>query len=309
MRQQSGQFDIRQVAPSDRVAALEQLMQTSASSVDLTEDQVAAYASQLGVDYAHLWSGYDGDGQLIGPSVLIVLRPGRTGMVFTSPVLRRSEMQRFSQVVGKAVSGLFVQPVGMLQALVEPTEDLLRLALIESGFVELAELEYLQRSVPRNAPPPAWPSDVSIQPYGPQCIDDFARALESSYEQTLDCPMLRGLRRTEDVIEGHMAAGRFVADLWTLLRIGGEPAGVLLMAPIDSQQCVELVYLGLAPIARGRGLGTALIQWGLSQCAQLNMPLMTLAVDHDNRPATRLYRRQGFYRVARRQAMVMTLKP
>jgi len=137
--------------------------------------------------------------------------------------------------------------------------------------------------------------------------DDFVRALDASYEQTRDCPKLRGLRATEDVIAGHKAAGRFEPDLWTLLRLDGEPAGVQLLAPVDEQGCVELVYLGLAPAARGRGLATLLIHQAYAACVGVGLPLLTLAVDRANDPAVRLYRGQGFYRVARRQALVRAI--
>ena len=304
---QTPDFDIRQVAPADRAAALGQLMAEAGARADLTEAQVAAYADRLGVDFAHLWSYHGPDGLLVGPTVLIVLRPGRTGMVFTSPLRRRCDVPVMSRIVRHAVAQIKPDKASMLQVLIEPDEDLLHESLTDAGFAELAMLDYLQRSVPRQSRSPNWPADVTIESFERARIDDFAAALEASYEQTLDCPMLCGMRRTSDVIAGHMSAGRFEPNLWTLLRIQGRPSGVLLLAPIDQQDCIELVYLGLAREARGRGLVSMLIELGLNQSLKAHLPVMTLAVDRLNKPVMRLYLRHGFYRVARRGALVLSV--
>ena len=103
-----------------------------------------------------------------------------------------------------------------------------------------------------------------------------------------------------------MAAGVFDAGLWHLVRVAGEIAGVMLLNRIPAQDCVELVYFGLAPAARGRGLARLLLQHGLWSCAEADCGTMTLAVDRDNAPAVRLYQDCGFYRIARKDAWIMT---
>jgi ribosomal protein S18 acetylase RimI-like enzyme len=128
--------------------------------------------------------------------------------------------------------------------------------------------------------------------------------MAASYEATLDCPALCGVRRTEDILAGHMAAGQFKPDLWTLLECDGQPAGVLLLNPVPDAQCLELVYIGLSVAARGRGLGRRLMEHALWQAAEQPQPVIAVAVDRANVPATRLYRDFSFYRVATRVAMI-----
>ena len=46
----------------------------------------------------------------------------------------------------------------------------------------------------------------------------FERAIERSYEQSLDCPELSELRTVQDALAGHRAAGTFDASLWWVSR-------------------------------------------------------------------------------------------
>ena len=62
-----------------------------------------------------------------------------------------------------------------------------------------------------------------------------------------------------------------------------------LLNPASQGQCVELVYLGLALFARGRGLGRRLLRHGIRLLRGRRERLMTLAVDDRNAPALRLY--------------------
>jgi ribosomal protein S18 acetylase RimI-like enzyme len=132
--------------------------------------------------------------------------------------------------------------------------------------------------------------------------------LEASYEQTLDCPGLLGLRRTEDVLRGHQATGRFEPELWTLMELDGRPSGALLLNPASEGRCIELVYLGLARAARGQGHGRRLLRHGLRLVRERPERLMTLAVDDGNVPALRLYTSEGFKRRLRRVAMIRSIR-
>jgi ribosomal protein S18 acetylase RimI-like enzyme len=132
--------------------------------------------------------------------------------------------------------------------------------------------------------------------------------LDASYERTLDCPGLLGLRRTEDILAGHVSTGRFEPELWTLLLVDRRPAGAILLNPATQGRCVELVYLGLAPFARGRGLGGSLLRHGLLALDGRPERTVTLAVDDKNVPALRLYQAEGFRRVLRRLAYIRPIR-
>jgi ribosomal protein S18 acetylase RimI-like enzyme len=96
--------------------------------------------------------------------------------------------------------------------------------------------------------------------------------------------------------------------LWTLLRIEGEPAGAVLLNPFPAHRTVELVYLGLAPSARGRGLGKQLLQHGLWLLNGRRERTLTLAVDQRNTPALAIYEAAGMRPVVRRVALIRSLR-
>ena len=142
----------------------------------------------------------------------------------------------------------------------------------------------------------------------------FARAIEASYEQTADCPGLVGLRRIEDIIAGHMAAGQFVPELWLALRRRGEPVGVMLVNELTQGAGFELVYLGIAAPYRGQGLARSLLAYGLGQASVrgranwgTDNPRLHLAVDEANPAARQLYARFGFRASTRKLAMIRAL--
>ena len=86
--------------------------------------------------------------------------------------------------------------------------------------------------------------------------------------------------------------------------MGGKDAGVVLLNDHPDQDAVELVYLGVTPSARGRGLGHRMLQQGLSESAGRGRAVIFLAVDCENSYANSLYRDCGFDELARRQILL-----
>jgi ribosomal-protein-alanine N-acetyltransferase len=82
---------------------------------------------------------------------------------------------------------------------------------------------------------------------------------------------------------------------------------MLLLNRSPASNTIELVYLGLAPAARGRGLGRQLLRHGLHLLGRREERAITLAVDEQNDPALALYRGEGFRRVLRRIALIRPL--
>ena len=172
----------------------------------------------------------------------------------------------------------------------------------------------MERRPPAQPPEFVLPAGLTLAPYEAGAHALFHQAIAGSYEATLDCPALSEMRDVEDVIEGHKAVGIFDPQLWgVLLQKGfggdrGRPWGCLLLAEIPARRGLELVYLGLTPEARGRGLGRILMQRVLALASRRNCAVATLAVDAANTPAMRLYRRCGYASVAQRVAMVRKLR-
>ncbi|HTV47154.1 MAG TPA: GNAT family N-acetyltransferase [Phycisphaerae bacterium] len=176
-----------------------------------------------------------------------------------------------------------------------------------SGFSDLSILYYMEHGRPFFTPRPEFPPGVELQTYTPARHEQFAAVIAASYIGTLDCPALSGLRRIEDVIAGHQAVGAFDPSLWLLALRDGKPAGVLLMALHPQRECLEIVYLGLAPEARRQKLGTALMQTALKTTVERGATISTLAVDQNNTPALRLYQRLRYRKTGQRRALYKSL--
>jgi ribosomal protein S18 acetylase RimI-like enzyme len=133
------------------------------------------------------------------------------------------------------------------------------------------------------------------RPYEVTLDSEFRSVLQATYAGSLDMPELEGARAFDDILASHRAAGRFVAERWRLGRVIGRPeaAAVLLLAEVVGRNVWEVIYLGLTPLARGQGLGRAVIEHAL-ELARGCVPWLELAVDLRNTPALRLYEATGF---------------
>ena len=300
---------VMQIGPARRTEAIERLVSTGGGSDRAAAERFLHYARTNAVGLDGLWSWLDHDGRL-AVSVLAVPSPGRTAMVFASHPRNAADAALVARVIDHVCGQVAGWDVHLTQALLEPGEKLERSAFGEAGFQELATLSYLERSLSRSNPPtpPAWPPGTRTEKYRDELYDVLARTLEQSYEQTLDCPGLYGLRLTADIIAGHRATGTFDPALWTLLYVDEQPAGALLLNPFPAHRTVELVYLGLAPSARGRGLGRQLLRHGLTLLKGRRERTLTLAVDQRNTPALALYEAQGLRRIVQRVALIRSLR-
>ncbi len=158
------------------------------------------------------------------------------------------------------------------------------------------------------------PSGFRLASYAPAVRHLFARAIERSYVGSLDCPRMVGLRTADEALRSHRDSGEHRPEWWHVLlqrREAGEvPVGVLLLAGVGRNAAggLELVYIGLAPEARGRGLGDLLLRVALHAASQTEGAAVTLAADEANAPALALYRRHGLTRLQRRTAMLRDLR-
>ena len=250
--------------------------------------------------------------EVIAGMCLWVPSPGRTAMLFGPAMSEFPEAAAATEAaLVEAQNDARDQGVVLVQAMMEPADAAGKTVFAAAGLGQLATLTYMERRPPMQAPAFALPADLTLAPYEAATHGLFREAIRRSYEATLDCPALSEMRDVEDVIEGHKAVGPFDPQLWGVLLRGtgggGQPVGCLLLADIPARQGLELVYLGLTPEVRGRGLGRVLMQRLLGIAARRNYAVATLAVDAANVPAVRLYRRCGYASVAQRVAMVRKL--
>lgn len=214
----------------------------------------------------------------------------------------------------------------MAQALTEPAHAWAQEAFLAAGFMHVGNLTYLRRGPVSwiATPAPNLGDAAELRTFasleaaaGRKAAEAaFGAALEASYEQTLDCPELCGLRSISDVLDSHRATGQFDPRLWWVM-LGGDaaaapaerkPLGCLLLNPCKDQQTIELVYIGLAAEARGRGWAKPLLLHGMSVALQGRRGYeVACAVDDRNTPARNLYASLGFRESGHRVALVKPL--
>jgi ribosomal protein S18 acetylase RimI-like enzyme len=252
-------------------------------------------------------------------AALPLLSPGRTALLLSAPVpTTASDLSAAGGLIELVCQELTDQGIHLTQALLDPGDSRARRLFESHQFRSLAELLYLSAPAPRKRqPPPALPEGFQWVGYEPGPVHElFKQTIARTYENSLDCPALNGLRDMEDVVAGHRASGEFDPKLWRLLcqppiDAGGrpEPIAVLLLAKVPQAGSVELVYLGLVPEARGRRLGDLLVRHALAAVAAAGLGRLTLAVDSRNVPALKVYYRNGLAKVGSKVATLRDLRP
>lgn len=262
------------------------------------------FASQRGIDLSPLSVARAG-GQIVW-AALPVVSPGKT-MLLLHPG-RQPQAVDVGPVIRSVCDLAASRGIQLAQALVDPTDATTLTLFTREGFAAMAELLYLHRLVRKALPPPPLPAGFGWATYSSENHSLFAQTILRSYQGSFDCPALNGLRDIEDIMAGHKASGEFDAEYWFLLSEGDAPRAVLLLSKVPRTEGVELVYLGLAPEARGRGLGDLLVRQALWAVRQMNLSLVSLAVDSQNAPALRLYHRHGFGQVGSKLAVMRDLR-
>jgi ribosomal protein S18 acetylase RimI-like enzyme len=189
-------------------------------------------------------------------------------------------------------------PNGLIQAAI-PQADLVVQRIVESaGYQPLTAVDQLfcglhssqlLTPIAQSAVP-----DIHWLDVGQISRSRLRWLVGQTFEGTLDCPELNTIRSHEQVLQSFLM-GRSLRSCpnWDLLFWNDRLCGCLLLQQHHSD-LVELVYMGLAPPARGQSLGKQLIIRAKQQAARLGAAMLILAVDVRNEAAVRAYTRAGF---------------
>jgi len=241
-------------------------------------------------------------GRLVTAS-LLVGSPGRLGAVFLPRhVAHGLQHQALIQVLEAVQNAAWALGFDLLQVLLEAEEREQGLVLERAGFSSLAELVYMERSAYESCPTFEPPPGVEFVSLTSAPEELFLAVLDQTYRASLDCPRLAGVRRTADVLATHRATGRHDPAYWWVARVADRPLGILLLAGLADRAAFEIVYIGVVPEARGQGVGDLLLERAVQVCRRNHNAGLNLAVDRENQPARRLYRRWSFREVNRRRA-------
>lgn len=295
------------------LSALERLIITG--NAKLGAKRLRDNAAAHGIDLDLVWGivGTDDAGRpFVRQVCMIVPGSGGTGMCFLSVPReehrlgsRPTQIREISAALSSAIEDLdrgASRSIRIVQVLMEAHHDWTRPVCELAGMTSVGTLDYMRlayRDAGSIQTTPSFTPPIRVRQYADYDPIDadraLATALERSYEQTLDCPELCGLRDMEDVIASHKATGDFDPTRWWVLTQDEEPHGCCLLTHCPGNQSVELVYLGLGPELRGQGLGKRLLVHAIRELS-IDEPVreITCAVDRRNTPAGRMYTSLGF---------------
>lgn len=313
----------RRVRQDERLRAAERLVGGVGPVARRAAERFVQTAPDFGIDLDLLYlTGGTAPDDPVGQVCLVVPGAGGTAMVFVSApgdprvcgAPGRQDRERVG-LIRAALADLSGGRFALAQALPEPHERWAISAFEAAGMTRVGDLAYLRRPMAGVAELPApgpWPAGVEVRRVGDldraEDAGALAAALDRSYIDTLDCPALCGLRTTAEVIASHRATGRFDPDRWWLVWHEGRPEGCCLLSACPEHASIELVYMGLGPALRGRGLGRAVLTHGLRALAGVEAIEVTCAVDRGNKPALALYRALGFAEFTSRVAFVTGMR-
>lgn len=215
--------------------------------------------------------------------------------VFWPPQLAAGEDEQTAYPLAEGVvRGFDETAIDMAQALLPaPTSQTINV-LRHVGFRHLADLLYMtceSERFPLAAPEPC---EIKFEPYETSQRGRMMRLIEETYERTLDCTALNGVRDIDDVINGYQATGQFRPENWQFVRSDGQDVGAVLLAEHPKAKHWELMYMGLIPDVRGRGWGRQIARYAQWLGRGARIERILVAVDAANTPAAAMYRATGF---------------
>jgi ribosomal protein S18 acetylase RimI-like enzyme len=299
------QIAVQQATGPMQSQALSLLLTGKRSEDSLAVEQFRTFAGQNKLSLEHTWVALQ-YGRAIA-SALIVPSEGRTAMLFLSPVTDPSLIPVAGRLAQVASAEQCRGETNLIQALIDPPQTAEHDALAIAGYTDLATLVYMERPVREPYKSLDLDPQLTVHHYSQRTRRHFAAAILASYRETQDCPGLLGLRNIDDIIAGHLATGVFEPHLWFAITHGEEPVGVMLLNKVPQRRALELVYLGLNPTWRGKGIARRLVEHGIAMVAKQRLSTMILAVDESNTPALRLYRQLQFAQSGHKVAMIFTL--
>lgn len=245
------------------------------------------------------------DGDLVG-ALWIQQQPGRTASVCSPQLIDGESGQSGVALLRAAGEQLARSGVVLVQALLETDSGTDFQRFLAAGFQHVCDLLYLvSQAATFPLQPPA--TEMGFLPVGEGELARLAPILERTYEQTLDCPQLNGVRAIEDVLAGYRSNGSFAAERWLICRRGERDVGCLLLADHPQGNQWELVYMGLLPEVRGQGWGTSVVRHAQWLTRAAGRARLVLAVDAANRPAIDAYAQCGFRAWDRRSVLLRVL--
>jgi mycothiol synthase len=232
------------------------------------------------------------DGVLVG-AVFTQLMPGKNAQAWLPGLAQNEELNTSIVLLQAANQWLDKCQVHMAQMLLESVTANQERILREAGFDYLTDLLYLV-CLKDDFPHVPFTGPLQFETFNEQNYDRIAAIVDSTYQDSLDCPKLNNARKLDEVLEGYRATGEFAPDRWLLARHENRDVGCLLLADHPRYGNMELVYMGLIPAYRGHRWGADIARKAQLIAGQTGRERLVLAVDASNHPAIQMYASVGF---------------
>jgi mycothiol synthase len=245
------------------------------------------------------------DGEQLVAAVWAQPHAGHTATLWTPQFATTNDDRLARALIDTCIRRVGESDTAIVQAIIEPSSARPTNLLQDAGFSHAANLLYLE-----------WFSEVlevgcstllRFETYNAQLKSRMKNVIGRTYVGSLDCPILDKMRSLDDVLDGYQATGDFDPNLWMIASAEGLDVGVLLLAPYTKTQQIELMYMGVVPEARSRGIGAALLRCAQSAAVERRAEKLLLAVDAENSPARTLYQRAGFREWSQRRVYLRAL--
>jgi RimJ/RimL family protein N-acetyltransferase len=244
-------------------------------------------------------------GQRLVGAIFSQIQPGYAALLWPPRIVPAEPAETLGRLLAASDERLVRRQVRIVQCLVPDDSHADDALLTQDNYRHLATLLYLA-SMEKEYPTSAPQGSLVFEPSNASNDERLRRVVETTYQQTLDCPALNGIRTVEEVLTGYRSAGEFDPRLWFLVTHDGEDVGCLLLSDYPEQENWELIYMGLVPSARGHGWGKQIARQAQWLARQAGRPRLVLAVDAANVPALRMYAAAGFRAWQRRRVFLKT---
>jgi ribosomal protein S18 acetylase RimI-like enzyme len=190
----------------------------------------------------------------------------------------------------------------------EPLADLVMMSLEAEKFCNASEATGCDIAGQSMSDPVTW---VEMEQLGEDWRMHLNDVTAQTFIDTRDCLRLSDFRSANDIVQGYVEAKHFDPRLASLMRVGDQWAGCLILtahpaeagangsggddaAPPAESGAIELTYMGLVPQYRGKRLAGHLLAKVVQHATTSEAARIVLAVDRDNHPAATIYRRLGW---------------
>lgn len=281
-------LDIRPVAPGDRFDVYS-LLGGDEATLPIGLEQGLFEAVRSGRRVGAIWAN---------------ILPGRVASIVGPSIEGDRQTTAANELVAATDRFAADHGVRVAQTIVETDDDAKRKWFAAAGYEHNIVIDYLACPLDDLPPQVADRRALEFVTYSAERHDRFAAVLQTTFQDSQDCPVLNRVRHREDVLAGYRAVGRFAPQRWFILRARRRDVGCLLLADHPADEQWELVYLGIVPAVRGIGFGTDATRFAQLQAASAGRRRLILAVDAGNMPAQAVYRKTGFVAWDRKRVLL-----